>query len=111
METLHTLITDKDTGRDRAAFSDTDLCGKEAANLGATTPTEGAALVSLRSTRLQEADAERAKQAHANALAFVHQAKQKMGRAYTLLSSVLHLFPCQNDHLFGARSKQFECIH
>src|SRR6266567_5916103 len=60
--------------------------------------------------RPQGTDAERAQQACANSLAFIHQAKQQMRRAYALFSLALHLFCCQEDHLFGAGCEQLERI-
>jgi hypothetical protein len=63
-----------------------------------------------RGARLEKTDAQRAQQTRADPLAFMQQAKQKMRRADALLSLALHLFCCQDDHLFGAGGEQLERI-
>src|SRR5581483_5016222 len=84
-ETLHTLITNKDAGRGCPLFRDADLCREEAGGLLAAAPTEGAEPGSSGRHRSRvywpEAEAKRTKQACANPLPFVYQARQQMHRA------------------------------
>ena len=108
------MITNEDALLWCAPFRNADLCWEEAGDLRTAAPAEGADLRGLgrnqRRARLQETDAERTKQARAKPLAFIHQAKQQMHRAYALFSLALHLLPCQEDHLFGAGCEQLERI-
>src|SRR5260221_13527502 len=106
------MITNEDAGRDCTPFRNAELSWEEAGGLFAAAPTEGADLGGIgghrRRVYWQEAEAERAKQACANPLPFIHQAKQQMHRADALLFLALHFFSCQEDHLFGTGSKQLE---
>ncbi len=94
VETLHTVITNEGARLGCAPFRNANLCWEEAGNLGTAASAEGADLIGSgryqRRACLQEADAQRAKQACANPLPFIHQAKQQMHRAYALLSLALH---------------------
>ena len=113
-ETPHTLITDQSTRRSCTALSDADLRREKAGHLGTAAPAEGAGLIGSgrgeRGARLQKTDTQRAQQTRADPLAFIQQTKQKMRRADALFSLALHLFCCQEDHLFGARGEQLERV-
>jgi hypothetical protein len=82
------MITNEDARLGCAPFRNADHGFEEAGGLFTAAPTEGADLGGIgrprRRVSWQEAEAERTKQACANPLPFIHQAKQQMHRADAL---------------------------